>query len=264
MKLYIGFIKNSVKKIIAYRINVCAKTLSKFFYLYVQVSVWIAFYSSNIINSDMKNLQQITTYVIISNLLSCLVEFNSIELLNQKIKTGDIALDIMKPFNFMMYIFCYGLGDIIINVCFQAIPMALFSVIFWDFAIANYSLIFIFICSALLSVVISFLFSYFIGILAFWFFVTWPINMATKAIYKIMSGAWIPVWLFPVFLKDISLCLPFQSIYYAPAFILSQTVLDVSETLHLLQGQLLWIVIMGCIVMTVWHCGRKKLVIQGG
>lgn len=264
MKLYIGFIKNSVQRVITYRTNVWAKTLGKFLYLYVQVSVWIAFYSTNIISADIKNLQQIINYVIISNLLSCLVEFNSIELLNQKIKTGDISLDIMKPFNFMMYIFCYGLGDIIINVCFQAVPMMLFSVVFWDFTIANYSLIFIFMFSALLSAVVSFLFSYFIGILAFWFFVTWPINMATRAIYKIMSGAWIPVWLFPGFLKNISLCLPFQSIYYAPAFILSQPALDVSETLHLLQGQLLWIAIMGGIVMMVWHCGRKKLVIQGG
>jgi len=264
LKLYVGFIKNSVQRVITYRTNVWAKTLGKFLYLYVQVSVWIALYESNNISQNMRGLQQIILYVVINNLLSCLVEFNAIDLLNQKIKTGDIALDLMKPFNYMLYIFCYGLGDIIINVCFQAVPMLLFSMIFWGFSIAEYSLILIFICSAMLSIVISFLFAYFIGILAFWFLVTWPINMATRAIYKIMSGVWIPIWLFPGFLKKISLCLPFQSIYYAPAFILSQPVLDKVETIRLIEGQFVWIVIMGGIVNVAWHCGRKKLVIQGG
>jgi hypothetical protein len=39
-----------------------------------------------------------------------------------------------------------------------------------------------FLISILLGMLVSFLVAYFIGILAFWFLVTWPLNMFVRAI----------------------------------------------------------------------------------
>lgn len=76
-----------------------------------------------------------------------------------------------------------------------------------------------FIISIILATIISFLFYFIIGILAFWLMVTWSVNMLLSAVHKLLSGSWIPLWLFPEKARKIVELLPFSQIYYSPVSI---------------------------------------------
>ena len=110
---------------------------------------------------------------------------------------------------------------------------------------------------------IQFFYSLIIGLLAFWLIVTWPLNMLLAAIYKLLSGSWIPVAMFPNLLAKINMFLPFRAIYAIPVTIIT-TPMDRSSIGSNLAVQLIWLVILYLATLLIWKVGKKKLVVQGG
>ncbi len=261
MRLYMGFVSNSIQKALAYRTNIWMKLLGKIIYLLVQVCIWKALYVSNIKNDMPVTLNTMVTYVVISNVISTFIEFDIIGFINDKIRSGDIAIDLMKPFNYVGYIFCYGIGGNIVNLFFQTIPLVICAVIFVNVKFALNDQLILFLLSLCCSLIISFFYAFFIGILAFWLYVTWPLNMLMSSIYKLLSGMCIQIWFFPYVLKKIVAFLPFRYIYYTPILILNQPNAENYKEVLLQCG---WIGILSIIVFVTWAVGRKKLVIQGG
>ena len=119
------------------------------------------------------------------------------------------------------------------------------------------------VLSVLLAYCIQFLYSLIIGLLAFWLIVTWPLNMFFNAIYKLLSGAWIPVTMFPETLYRINLFLPFRAIYAVPVSILTSS-MKVIKIWQSIGVQVMWLVILYILVQIIWHVGRNKLIVQGG
>ena len=87
--------------------------------------------------------------------------------------------------------------------------------------------------------------------------------MLLGAIYKLLSGVWIPVTMFPDFLYRINLFLPFRAIYAIPVTLLTQK-MEVYDITVALLTQLLWIGILYLITEIVWFEGNRKLIVQGG
>jgi len=263
MQLYLRFIKNAVQRIFYYRGNAFTKILGKVLYLYIQISIWNALFLGNTASMAGRSREMTVTYVILSSIIACGVEFSTIELMNHKIRTGEIAIDLIRPYNMLFFSFCDGLGENLVNICLQGVPLLLLSRVLWHFELPLDLRLPAFLISILLGMLVSFLVAYFIGILAFWFLVTWPLNMFVRAVYQIFSGAWIPVWLFPEQLKNIAFLFPFQCIYYTPLTILTGNV-GRQEILRLLLIQLLWVAITFTATEYAWQCGRRKLAVQGG
>ena len=263
MRFYINTIKNAMQIQLAYRSSVWIKLLSKMLFLYVQVEVWRGFYASNIGVSLEKGLEETIAYVVASCLISGFVDFATIEYVNSRIRTGDIIIDLMRPVNYILYVFCYNFGKVLMTIFFYTIPLLILGICL-GFHLPNIINIFSVLLMVIAAMIINFFFSYIIGILAVWFRVTWPINMAMKAIHKLLSGAWIPIWLFPDILKRITSCFPFQYIYYAPAYILSKEKIIFSEFVILFITQIIWIFILSGITALVWFYAKKRLDVQGG
>ena len=121
--------------------------------------------------------------------------------------------------------------------------------------------IFVGLVSVVLAYAIHFLYSLVIGMLAFFLIVTWPLNMLLGAIYKLLSGIWIPVTLFPEFLYRINLFLPFRAVYAIPVSLLTGSAIDVRESIFC---QLVWLAVFLVLAEFVWIKGYRKLVVQGG
>ena len=121
----------------------------------------------------------------------------------------------------------------------------------------------LFVLSVICSMLINFELAFFMGILAFWFLVTWPLNMLVQGISKIFSGVWIPVWFFQDSIKNISEVLPFQYIYFTPISLYTQN-LGIADGIQLILCQIYWIIGLFILINIMWKIGIKKLVVQGG
>ena len=99
--------------------------------------------------------------------------------------------------------------------------------------------------------------------MAFWLIVTWPLNMLLAAIYKLLSGSWIPVAMFPDLLSKINILLPFRAIYAIPVTIIT-TPMDQDSILSAIGVQFIWLVILFLLSELTWVTGKNRLVVQGG
>jgi ABC-type uncharacterized transport system permease subunit len=263
MKTYIDYILIGMKENLAYPSAVWAKFFSRIIYLYLQFSIWKALFASNSQTNMSLNQNDTLKYVAVATIISTFMECSTIDWLNAQIQTGNIAMDFIRPVNFKGMLFSRHLGDTIVKMIFYCIPLSVVVVMIMGKQLLCPTQFFYGILSVILAYGIQFLYSLIIGLLALWLIVTWPLNMLLGAIYKLLSGVWIPVTMFPDLLYRINLFLPFRAIYAIPVTILTQK-MEANDITGALLTQLLWIGILFLFTEIVWFFGKRKLIVQGG
>lgn len=263
MKKYVDHVRIGMKEHLVYPSAVWAKLFSKLIYLYLQFCIWSALFASNSIKNPELNKADTLRYIVVATLFSTVIECNVIEKINAQIQSGNIATELIRPIDFKRMLLARHLGDTSVKILCCLVPLIALVKTRVSLPLLCFEEIEFGILSVFLAYCIQFLYSLIIGLLAFWLIVTWPINMFFGAIYKLLSGAWIPVTMFPETLYKINLFLPFRAIYAIPVSILTSSMKDINIW-QSISVQVMWLVILYILVQIIWHVGRKKLVVQGG
>lgn len=193
MKIYIDYILIGIKEHMVYPSAICAKFLSKILYLYLQFSIWKALFLSNSQTTMALNQEDTLKYIVVATIISSFIECNTIEWINTQIQSGNIVTDLIRPIDFRKMVFSRHLGDTIVKIVFYCIPLTIIALFIMPTHILLRTQFFWGILSIVFAYCIQFLYSLTIGLLSFWLIVTWPLNMLLGAIYKLLSGVWIPV-----------------------------------------------------------------------
>lgn len=125
IKLYLEIIKNTIKSNTAYKASLFCFLLFRFIALFASISIWRALYdktdnvSSSIGNISLNNM---VAYVILSTSLSIIITNDVIRQIHQKISSGEIAMDLIKPISLKLVFLCQTIGNNIIKFTFQIIP----------------------------------------------------------------------------------------------------------------------------------------------
>ena len=263
MRKYIDYMKIGIKEHMVYSSSIWATFLSKIVYLYMQFALWNALFASNAEKNLALNHEETIRYIIVATVLSTIMECNVIGWINTEIQTGNIANQLIRPMDFRTMIFSKHIGTTLIKTVLYCIPLCVVTgVAFHKPIVCDGQLGFGFV-SIILAFIIQFLYSLIIGLMAFWLIVTWPLNMLLAAIYKLLSGSWIPVAMFPDLLGKINAFLPFRAIYSIPVTIIT-TPMSQENILRNLIVQIVWIVILYIVMTVTWRIGKKKLIVQGG
>ena len=263
MRKYIDYMKIGIKEHMVYSSSIWATFLSKIVYLYMQFALWNSLFASNAGQSLALNHEETIRYIIVATLLSTVMECNVIQWINTEIQTGNIANQLIRPMDFRTMIFSKHFGTTLIKTLLYCIPLCIVTGVgFQKPIVCDGQLGFGFI-SIIFAFFIQFLYSLIIGLMAFWLIVTWPLNMLLAAIYKLLSGSWIPVAMFPDFLGKINDFLPFRAIYSIPVTIIT-TPMSQDSIIRNLIVQIVWIVILYIVMTVTWRIGKKKLIVQGG
>lgn len=180
----------------------------------------------------------------------------------ERIETGQVATDLIRPFGFMKQMLAIQLGSTlgIAPALVLVVPAAMLVGSLEVPSLANG-----------IAYVVSFALAYLIGSLT-WLLVGlggfWLINIGgLTALLSVasgfLSGALIPVWFMPDALRIVVQFLPFQAMTFLPASIFSGQVTGTAMIGPLLV-QLAWIAILIWSNAWVWSRAQRKLVIQGG
>lgn len=263
MRKYIDYIVIGIKEHMVYPSAIWAKFFSKIIYLYLQFSIWTALFSSHSQMNQRINREDTLKYIIVATIISALIECNTIEWINAQIQTGNIIMELIRPIDFRKMIFSRHLGDSIVKIVFYCIPLSMLAIVAIRIPLLCKEQILYGFLSIILAYCIQFLYSLMIGLLAFWLIVTWPLNMLLGAVYKLLSGAWIPVTMFPDFLYQINFFLPFRAIYAIPVTIMTSQ-MNPQNIWNDILTQLIWILFLFVITEIIWRIGKRKLIVQGG
>jgi ABC-2 type transport system permease protein len=265
-RVYYEIIKNSFQAQTIYRMNTIIRFFSSLMFIFIQVSIWRALYSNKAVvlaQSLTVSLDEMITYVIISTVISVFIYSIAIPKMGQRVQTGDIAMDLIKPISLRASIFSETLGHNTFRILFELTPLLVFSYFVFGFSRPQWGFLLLFIVSLLGAAILFFLITYIIGMLAFWYI---KIRHFERMLYdslRLLSGSFIPLWFFPGILSDISILLPFSLVYFLPISIYLQKV-SASEALVIIAKQWVWIGILFALQKVVWTKAVTKIEIQGG
>ena len=259
---YIKFISMAFQRTMAYRVEYYTGILNAFLYIFIFTSVWKALIPKGQILSGLTQGQMVA-YAVFSTLIK--VSFGRNEsMLSDRVKSGEIAVDLMKPFNLPMMYFSDLVGVTLFQLIARAIPILIFSFFVFDISIpVSPELIFKFLPVYLAAFVLYFALAFFISCLSFYFVDIFPFWILYFALITLSSGAIIPLDFFPatfqVFLKNT----PFPYLFYYPTMVILDKPLDVSWSILMIK-YLVQIGLVMALAIVGFKVGVRKLTIAGG
>ncbi|MCR5054342.1 MAG: ABC-2 family transporter protein [Lachnospiraceae bacterium] len=263
MRKYVDLAMIGIKEHTAYLNSVWANFLAKVIYLYMQFALWNALFNSNSGSNIPLSHVETIRYIIVATVISTFMECDVIAWINGQIQSGDVANQLIRPIDYRFMIFSKHIGTSAARFMMYTIPLGILIAVFYRGDLFIKDQLVYGIISILLAYMIQFLYSLIIGLMAFWLIVTWPLNMLLAAIYKLLSGSWIPTVMFPELLTTINMFLPFRAIYAIPVTVIT-TPMSFDNICENLGIQLIWLVVLFSLSEVTWIVGKKKLVVQGG
>jgi len=267
----------SFKQGYVYLTNNILGMISSVIFISIVYYMWVAIYSSSG-NLNYLELNETITYVVIITIINQIISRNTEMELGNKVISGKIAVDLIKPIGFFSYMFFNRIGVIILNFVFSIIPLILTSIfIFKINMITDILKLLLFLLSIILSFFIVYLFEFLIGLTSFFTTQIFGMSLLKSSLVNICAGLTIPLGFYPDILQKILLNLPFQAMYYIPVSIyldlpyklnmIQNFLLNIglhNKTLNVIIEQAFWIVLIAMITFICWNTAKKKLVIQGG
>lgn len=267
MKSYISYFKLKFITGLQYRASALAGILTQFFFGFVYISVYVAFYESDSSNIPMQ-LEQLISYVWLSQSLFSLVYlwYKDRDIINM-IKSGNIAYELCRPQDIYLMWASKILGERLSKVALRFLPVIIVGAILPKPYNLDLSITFLTLLLFIISMIFS---SILMTVLVLLYHIICLFTLDEKGVVNIfmvlsdiLSGLVIPIPFFPKYLQNISDILPFRYISDFP-FRLYVGDITFNEGLVGIGMQLIWILILVLIGRKILKKALKKAVIQGG
>jgi ABC-2 type transport system permease protein len=202
------------------------------------------------------------TYLAIASVIRSLIGTNVEYSIESDVKTGSIATILTKPVSYPLYRSFKGFGVAIAGILMGCIPILALSFIFLNISLpVNLPM---FIVSLALGFLVNYMMVLLIGMWSFWSGGSvWGIKSSKEIVSDIMSGAIIPISMFPASIANIANFLPFQTVFSVPISIYLGKITGINILYSLVQ-QSVWIVVLGLVCYLVWKRAESKVVVHGG
>ncbi|WUA08381.1 ABC-2 family transporter protein [Nocardia sp. NBC_01377] len=207
----------------------------------------------------------IGAYVWLSQALLGAMQFMGPPLeLVDRVKNGDIAVDFLRPVDVQLSYLATDLGRAACTLIPRGIPSVVFGYLTFGLAMPHSPWPYLLgAISVLLAVALSFLSLFAVGLIGFWVVETRGIRVLYQICGTFLAGLFVPVHMFPEWLRTLAHATPFPSILQAPIDILSGRVLG-SEAIGVVATQMVWVVLIGIAGRILLAAGRRRLEVQGG
>lgn len=184
--------------------------------------------------------------------------------LAERIRTGDVAVDLYRPVNLVGWYLASDLGRAAFHFLTRGLGptvlgLALFHIALPDGPVAALA----FLGSLLLAVATSFGIRFLVAGSAFWLLDQAGVKMAAGVFAIFFSGMALPLVIFPEPLRSIAFALPWASYLQTPADIWLGKDSGV-EVLAALGLQLVWVVVLLGACGLLLSAATRTVVVQGG
>lgn len=267
LRTYMPFTKGFIQAFMAYRANFYVYILGDMFQTVVLLYIWFAIFSS----ASSKVIQGFTFeemigYVVISTLTSLLIGNEVHWEISNDVRTGNIAMSLIKPVNYQLSKFFIAMGNIFVNFTFLFLPLWGGYTIYDFFAngaLPQLDAFLYYIVSVFLSMLILFYINYLFGLAAFFVEYVFGFIFAKEAILRLLSGQLIPLSFFPAGVLAVFKFLPFAGLVYTPTMVYLGKYTG-EEILFNLGVQAVWVFLLFGMTQFIWRRAIKRLTIMGG
>ncbi len=260
---YFGLFWIQFRSWLAYRISYLVSLLSAFLFIVVQFVFWRAVYANHYVLAGITKGEAIT-YIVFSFIISAFIASGVDNLIAEKIRDGNIAVDLIRPVNMISGYFFITLGNSLFRLITIGLPLVLISLPLFQIQPQVDTLhIVAFVITLLFGYVLLFLTDFIVGTLTFWTKYAHGLVKLRRAIISFFAGALVPLNFFPVWLERIAQVLPFRGIYYTPLSWITG-LKSAADLWSDISFQLIWMLIFFFLSQLLWSQAIKHITIQGG
>jgi ABC-2 type transport system permease protein len=263
-KLYWTFTKKAFLRSAVYRFDVFSRMGYNLIFLLMWGSIWTALYAGKE-SADGVTFEAMLTYIVVSNFLSGINGAGTpLWDMQEKVRTGDIALELMRPFDVPLRYLFADFGSVAFYFLFALLPVYILVFLFIDLTLPmSWVTWVIFLITAFIGFLIRYCIEMSFSFLSFFLVETGGIVDIFYFAMSLLSGSVIPLWFFPDWLEKLAIYMPFQGIYFIPnsIFIGKITGMEIAYSIAI---QLFWLAVCYGILRFVWHKASQKVVVQGG
>jgi ABC-2 type transport system permease protein len=208
-------------------------------------------------------LQEVITFTTIANLQGYLLFPVIGHYVRERLREGQIALDLARPAPFLSQLLAYQAGTTVSSLPFLALALP-FAALFGGIELPqSLPAGLLYLVSLGLGYLVSVLMGLLLGLLAFW-------TMEIEGLFTIFAfanqffgGALVPLWFFPAALRRVAEVLPFQTQTFIPLSIYTGQMAG-TQALQGIGLQAFWGIALSGIAWLVWQRAMRRVVIQGG
>ena len=203
-------------------------------------------------------------YVWLSQAMLGLVNVYGRDVLAERIRSGDIAVDFLRPLDLQLAGLATFLGSRLFTLLPRGLPTLTVGLLttgmalprgVWPYLLGT--------LSVLLAMTLSYLCVYALSMSALWLVEIRGLQVAYMVVASFCCGLYIPVGLFPGWLETLARITPFPSTLMTPVEILSGYAAG-TDALRLVAVQVLWISVVAAGGHLLTRAGRRHLEVQGG
>ena len=263
MRKYLFIYKSELMSNLQYVFNVFAGFIGYFILIVIFLNLWQYVYSNpnEIINGYSMN--QMIWYVIVTEILwSSLSGRSFCNKISEDVRSGNIAYNINKPYNYILYSLMSHLGSRTICFIMYVIFGMLVGFIFLgSFPTLSILSIIAVLISSIFAFIISTLLITFIGLFSFVIEDSAPFYWVYSKLILVL-GTIFPIEYFPKFIRPILTFSPIYVVSYGPA----KLFVDFSwnNFIFIFIAQIIYIIIAYMLCFVTYKKGVKKLNVNGG
>lgn len=210
------------------------------------------------------DLKTMAAYVWLSQGLIGVVNLTPRSDIADRIKSGDVAVDLLRPMNLLAATVASDLGRGLFQIPIRLLPALLVGS--WTTAMALPSAATPYLLGAvavLLAMVISALARFALAACGFWVVETRGLQILYLVGSTFLAGLYTPLALFPDWLRTVALATPFPAILQTPIDVISGRIVG-REALQAVAVQCGWLLALIALGSLLLHRGRLRVEVQGG
>jgi ABC-2 type transport system permease protein len=262
MRLYLELARRGFRRAAAYPAATFAGVFTNTIFGFINAAVLLSIFHYREQAGGYDARDTVTYVWITQGLLMPVAIFGWYELA-LRIRTGDVAIDLVRPLDVQLSGLAFDLGRAGFDLIFRAVPPFVVGALAFDLRFPSPGLAAAFLVSVAGAVVVSFGFRFLYNLAAFWLLDYRGAGMLALVVCWLLSGLFAPIAYYPQWLQTIVHVLPFYGIIQLPAdvWLGKHTGPALAGVLAL---QAAWAVALLLAGRAVFGLAVRRVVIQGG
>lgn len=260
---YLAIARTNLLNRLAYVWDAASNVLLMFLFIFIFAQLWGAtFEAQGATEIAGLTLTQTIWYFVWAEMIQ-MGKIRHVRTVSQEVKDGSLAYTLGRPYNYLLYHFASGIGDVLIQA---GVLLVAGSLVAWSQVGPLYSFRLETLPVVLLVTALAFVLDFCVlSIIALLAFFMEDVNSLLFIYHKIvfvLGGLLIPVDFLPDWLQAIARVLPFNLVVYAPAKLF--VAWDGGQAVFSLGLQVVWIGILAGLLTVLYRYGTRRLTINGG
>lgn len=182
--------------------------------------------------------------------------------ISEEVRSGNLAYTLARPLSYPWYQVANSLGNSAPRFLLNFLTAAVVVGLGMRRIAGSPTGLLVFLGMAALALLLDALVAVLIGLSAFWIEEVMPVFWIYQKLLFTLGGLFLPLEMFPDWLRRIAEWLPFQFIAYAPAR--SFVAFEAKFALRAVAGQIAYVLALTTLVTLVWRRAQRRLVMHGG